>query len=81
MTVLTYVLIRSTDSFCASLVSFRVCCSEFPHCWLLAATVLVESTAISSRTESIAEEKGTGQLWLSYITSARELHFKATSGG
>lgn len=71
MCALTYVLIRSTDSFCMSLVSFKVCWSEFPHCWfLLAATVLVESTAITSRRESNAEEKGTGQLRLSYIPSA-----------
>ena len=56
VSALTYVLIRSTDSFCTSLVSFKVCCREFPHSWfLLAATVLVESTAITSRRESNAE--------------------------
>lgn len=43
MPALTYVLISSADSFCVSLVSFTVCCREFPHSWfLLAATVLVE---------------------------------------
>lgn len=81
---LTYVLISSADSFCVSLVSFTVCCREFPHSWfLLAATVLVESTAISSRRESNAGEgKELGQLRLAYIAAARGnlIYKKATSG-
>lgn len=55
-----------------SLVSLRDRSREFPQSWfLLAATVLVESTAISSRRESNAEEKGTGQLRLPYIAAVR----------
>lgn len=58
--VLTYVLMRSTDSFCTSLVSFKVGC-RFPHCWLLlTATLGVESTAMISRRHSNAKGGGWG---------------------
>ena len=77
MSALTYVLIRSRDSIRMSLVNLRDC-SRFTHSWLLlAATPLVESTAMISRRESNAEEKGTGQLSLSFNPLRGELGLKA----